>query len=419
MSGEPEELKLGNLLNYFGLITDQDVTKGLALSQQTGLPLGKCLSMLDLLNPATIRAAIEAQSMIKDGLLELYDAREAMGMVYRKKWMLSDALIGLGVEAYASKGTRLGELLSAARCINVEQLDMSLRVSDTSGLPLGRVLLLLNRISSPSLELALSLQKEVRLGQLNLEQAQSRLEKELIPPVHGNDSNSGPGSASGLSSGSSGQKIKLGEMLVLARLLTPTEVMSAVDMAQANDKMIGEVLIEMGWLSEDLLTATLKLQEMIWKSQLSAAKAADLLSVIHKTNVSLEQAVKDTNSLPNEVQRNLQFLDFLRLSGYLSRESTKNVIGEIMANPDLISMIMKNAQRTEELSSGYLKEAIKQSFRDASMLANILRHLKPKEEQVIESGLAIHELLQRGKLTLEQALINFAMRKNQIENESD
>ncbi len=105
MSGEPEELKLGNLLNYFGLITDQDVTRGLALSQQTGLPLGKCLSMLDLLNPATIRAAIEAQSMIKDGLLELYDAREAMGMVYRKKWMLSDALIGLGVEAYASKGT--------------------------------------------------------------------------------------------------------------------------------------------------------------------------------------------------------------------------------------------------------------------------------------------------------------------------
>ncbi len=407
MSGEPEELKLGNLLNYFGLITDQDVTRGLALSQQTGLPLGKCLSMLDLLNPATVRAAIEAQSMIKDGLLELYDAREAMGMVYRKKWMLSDALIGLGVEAYASKGTRLGELLSAARCINDEQLDMSLRVSDTSGLPLGRVLLLLNRISSPSLELALSLQKEVRLGRLDLGQAQNKLEKELIPPAPISDSSLG------------GQKIKLGEMLVLARLLTPTEVMSAVDMAQANDKMIGEVLIEMGWLSEDLLTATLKLQEMIWKSQLSAAKAADLLNVIHKTNISLEQAVKDTNSFPNDVQRNLQFLDFLRLSGYLSRESTKNVISEIMANPDLIAMIMKNAQRTDELSSGYLKEAIKQSFRDASMLANILRHLKPKEEQVIESGLAIHELLQRGKLTLEQALINFAMRKNQIENESD
>lgn len=405
MSGDPEELKLGSLLNYFGLVSKEDVARGLALSKQTGLPLGKCLSMLDLLNPATIRASIEAQSMIKDGLLELYDAREAMGMVYRKKWMLSDALIGLGVEAYASKGTRLGELLSAAHFINDDQLEMSLRVSDTSGLPLGRVLLLLNRISTPSLELALNLQKEVRLGQLDLSQAQTKLEKELVPPVPQPDSN--------------GQKIKLGEMLVLARLLTPTEVLSAVEMAQANDKMIGEVLIEMGWLSEDLLTATLKLQEMIWKSQLSSSKAADLLSLIHKTNVSLEQAVKDTNSVPNDVQRNLLFLDFLRLSGYLSRESTKNVISEIMANPDLISMIMKNAQRTEELSSGYLKEAIKQSFRDASMLANILRHLKPNEEQVIESGLAIHELLQRGKLTLEQALINFAMRKNQIENEPD
>ena len=405
MSGEPEELKLGSLLTYFGLVSKEDVSRGLALSTQTGLPLGKCLSMLDLLNPATIRASIEAQSMIKDGLLGLYDAREAMGMVYRKKWMLSDALIGLGVEAYASKGTRLGELLSAAHCINDDQLDMSLRVSDTSGLPLGRVLLLLNRISTPSLDLALSLQKEVRLGNLNLAQAQERLEKELIPPVVPPDSN--------------GQKIRLGEMLVQARLLTPSEVMSAVEMAQANDKMIGEVLIDMGWVSEDLLTATLKLQEMIWKSQLSLAKAADLLNMIHKTNVSLEQAVKDTNSVPNDVQRNLLFLDFLRLSGYLSRESTKNVIGEIMANPDLISMIMKNAQRTEELSSGYLKEAIKQSFRDPSMLANILRHLKPKDEQIIESGLAIHELLQRGKLTLEQALINFAMRKNQIENEPD
>ncbi len=404
MSGEPEELKLGNLLNYFGLVSMKDVAKGLTLSQQTGLPLGKCLTMLDLLNPATIRAAIEAQSMIKDGLLEMPDAREAMGMVYRKKWMLSDALIGLGVEAYASKGTRLGELLSSAKCINNDQLEMSLRVSDTSGLPLGRVLLLLNRITTPSLDLALSLQKEVRSGQIELVKAQKQLEKEIKPPPEKE---------------SNGQKIRLGEILVLASLLTPTEVMSAVDMAQANDKMIGEVLIEMGWVSEDLLTATLKLQEMVWKNQLTPSKAADLLAIIHKTNVSLDQAVKETNSLPNDIQRSLQFLDFLRLSGYISRESTKNVIGEIMGNPDLIAMIMKNAQRTQELSSGYLKEAIKQSFRDAQMLANILRHLNPKDEQVIESGLAIHELLQRGKLTLEQSLINFAMRKNEIQNESE
>lgn len=404
MPVEPEELKLGNLLHYFGLVTQKDVAKGLVLSEQTGLPLGKCLTMLDLLNAATIRAAIEAQSMIKDGLLVKEDAREAMGMVYRKKWMLSDALIGLGVEAYASKGTRLGELLSSARCINNEQLEMSLRVSDTSGLPLGRVLLLLNRISTPSLNLALSLQKEVRAGQIELLEAQNRLESEIVPPP--------PVEANG-------QKIRLGEMLILAKLLTPTEVMSAVDMAQANDKMIGEVLIEMGWISEDLLTATLKLQEMIWKNQLTSAKAADLLAVIQKTNVSLEEAVKETNSLPNEIQRNLLFLDFLRLSGYLSRESTKNVISEIMGNPDLIALIMKNAQRTEELSSGYLKEAIKQSFRDAQMLSNILRHLKQGDEQVIESGLAIHELLQKGKLTLEQSLINFAMRKHQIENEPE
>lgn len=404
MSVEPEELRLGNLLHFFGLVAQKDVARGLALSEQTGLPLGKCLTMLDLLNPSTIRAAVEAQSMIKDGLLGKEDAREAMGMVYRKKWMLSDALIGLGVEAYASKGTRLGELLYSAKCINSEQLEMSLRVSDTSGMPLGRVLLLLNRISTPSLNLALALQKEVRAGQIDLEKAQIKLEKEIVPPP---------------AIESNGQKIKLGEILVLAKLLTQREVLSAVDMAQANDKMIGEVLIEMNWISEDLLTATLKLQEMVWKNQLAVSKAADLLAVINKTNISLDEAVRETKSLPNDIQRNLLFLDFLRLSGYLSRESTKNVISEIMGNPDLIAMIMKNAQRTQELSSGYLKEAIKQSFRDAQMLANILRHLKKGDEQVIESGLAIHELLQKGKLTLEQSLINFAMRKHQIENESE
>ncbi|MGD9682988.1 MAG: hypothetical protein AB7W16_17505 [Candidatus Obscuribacterales bacterium] len=402
MTNSPDELKLGSLLSHFGVVSEQDVRRGLVLSKHTGLPLGKCLVMLDITVPEVVRAAVEAQSMLKDNLIDMESASEAMGVVQRKKWTLPDALIVLGVDAYASRGTRLGELLASSQHLTAEQLDIALRASDTSGLPLGRVLILLDKLNASSLSLALELQHDVRAGKVERGSAVDRLKQEKPEP--------------GASvSAEDAKKIKVGELLVSASVLSEAEVLSAVQMAKANDKMVGEVLIEMGWLTEELLTVSLRLQEMIWSGGVSAKRASRSLQQICSSGLNPDESLKELGLAPSSLQKDLTYCDFLRLSGYLSRDAMKNIIRDIMSSPEMVALVMRHARSSGEMSSNYLKEAIKLSFRDSELLARLIKEVRPKDAYLMDSGLIMHELLKNGKLTLDQALINFTIRRNGLE----
>ncbi len=402
MKIDTEKLMLGELLCFFDVIQEKDVKRGLVLAKHTGLPLGKCLVMLDVVTPEVIRAAVEAQSMLKDGLIGRDDAKEAMGVVYRKKWTLTDALIVLGVDAYATRGTRLGELLYSADHLNTEQLDIALRAVDSSGLPLGRVLLLLDRLNMTSLNMALELQKEVRWSKLERSDAIAKLKE--VKGSKQRDFN-------GLENP---DKIRIGELLVAAALLKSVEVESAVQIAQANDKMLGQVLIEMGWISEELLAATLRLQEMVWNGGVSANRAANVLDKISHSGQSADDGLKEAGLATSKLQMDLSFCDFLRFSGYLSRDSMKIIIRDVMGDPEMVALVMKHARKTGDVNSNYLKEAIKIGFRDTKLLSDMLRHVRKKDSDLIDSAMVMHELLKSGKLTLDQALINFTIRRDGI-----
>lgn len=393
---------LGELLCFFGVVHEKDVKRGLVLAKHTGLPLGKCLVMLDVVTPEVIRASVEAQSMLKDGLIDREGAKEAMGVVYRKKWTLTDALIVLGVDAYATRGTRLGELLHSAEHLNSEQLEIALRAGDSSGLPLGRVLLLLDRLSIASLNMALELQKEVRWSKLERADAIDKLKN-----IRGQKARDFNGAADP-------DKIRIGELLVAASLLKSVEVDSAVQIAQANDKMLGEVLIEMGWISEDLLSATLRLQEMVWSGGVSANRAANVLDKISSSGQSADDGLKEAGLATSQLQKELSFCDFLRFSGYLGRDSMKVIIRDIMSDPEMVALVMKHARKSGEMSSDYLREAIKIGFRDTQLLSDMLHHVRAKDADLLDSALVMHELLRAGKLTLDQALINFTIRRDGI-----
>lgn len=402
MEKNEESYMLGELLCFFGVVHEKDVKRGLVLAKHTGLPLGKCLVMLDVVTPEVIRASVEAQSMLKDGLIDREGAKEAMGVVYRKKWTLTDALIVLGVDAYATRGTRLGELLHSAEHLNSEQLEIALRAGDSSGLPLGRVLLLLDRLSIASLNMALELQKEVRWSKLERADAIDKLKN-----IRGQKARDFNGAADP-------DKIRIGELLVAASLLKSVEVDSAVQIAQANDKMLGEVLIEMGWISEDLLSATLRLQEMVWSGGVSANRAANVLDKISSSGQSADDGLKEAGLATSQLQKELSFCDFLRFSGYLGRDSMKVIIRDIMSAPEMVALVMKHARKSGEMSSDYLREAIKIGFRDTQLLSDMLHHVRSKDADLLDSALVMHELLRAGKLTLDQALINFTIRRDGI-----
>lgn len=360
--------------------------------------------MLDFVTSEVVRAAIEAQSMIKDSLLDAEAAREAMGVVHRKRWTLSDALIVLGVDAYATRGTRLGELLLSADHLSSMQVDIALKASDSSGLPLGRVLVLLSKLSEPSLDLALNLQREVRFGKVDRAVAVDQLRKEKVLF-----------SAEGRDGDADDKRLRIGELLIASNLLSEADVQSAVEMAKANDKMMGEVLIEMGWVSPELLTAALRLQEMVWSGGISIYRATSALKHIDKSGLNAEEGLQRTGLKPSEFQKQVSFCDFLRLSGYLTKDSMKDIVQMVMSNPELIGAVMKNARKDSNVGKDYLREAIKVSFKNTELLGFLLSHAKPDDRALIDSAMIMHELLQSGKLTLDQAVVNFTIRQNGLE----
>jgi hypothetical protein len=173
---------LGEFLLELELVSSQCLQRGSKLSSRIKMPLGMSLILLESLDHSTLRAVMEALTLVKDNLITVEVARECLQIVIRNDWTLVDALVIHGIDAHCVKKTRLGELVGSARAWNDDQMTIMLRAADIAGLPLGKVLVLADELSNPYLQLALDVQKQIRLGGMDrdnaIEMLQSHLKKE-------------------------------------------------------------------------------------------------------------------------------------------------------------------------------------------------------------------------------------------------
>ncbi|MGH9553884.1 MAG: hypothetical protein ACRD3W_31190, partial [Terriglobales bacterium] len=193
-----EDLRLGRLLLSLELVKEDDLEHALGLSFETRLPLGKILVMTERLSDATLKTVVDAQWMLRDKLVTFEEASTAVDIAKRNRWTLADAMIVMGCPAFTSKGTRLGELLIASDVVAAGDLEETLNAAAQSGLPLGRVMLIMDTLPEDMLDVALKLQSDLRLGSCDAEEALEELRraKGRVPQIHRNGA-------------------KLGELLVL------------------------------------------------------------------------------------------------------------------------------------------------------------------------------------------------------------
>src|SRR5262249_40664014 len=91
-------------------------------------------------------------------------------------------------------------------------------------------------------------------------------------------------------------KMKLGELFICAEILTDNELEEAIDDSKSTEKMLGEILLEKRWISQDILTAALRLQALLWDNVISLRKATDVLREAH-TLAGSPGGVKDIDGL--------------------------------------------------------------------------------------------------------------------------
>ncbi|HEY9788855.1 MAG TPA: hypothetical protein V6D22_00560 [Candidatus Obscuribacterales bacterium] len=374
-----KEMRFGSLLVQLGLISEHDLMEASQLAVELGLPLGKVLVMSDFITDEQLGALVQAQSMLKDQVLEIELAKLAIEIVSRQHIPFAEALGEAGwIEPRVISTNKLGKLLLDARILSELDLKRALENARESGLPLGRVLSVSGQLSEPLLVSCLNAQVLLRDGKINRDQAvkalaaaharQTSFEQALVevgeykaPPR---------------------VRIKLGEMFVLAGLLSEETMMDVIEQGLITEEPIGQVLLKGGHVNAHQLEAALKLQEMVDNGSLNPLASAEVLKQICARNMTVLEAVAELQT-PKEIpQVQLSLPDLLKLAGVISEEDVLEAFRRSLQNPQIIGRIL--------MMTGFVNE------------------------HTLEVALQCQHLIKEGTLREDQALIalNYCSRMN-------
>ncbi len=349
-------IRIGELLTSLGLVSTKDLNEALQISRDTGLPVGRVLTMSSFITDLQLNAALRAQALLNDGLITMEEVSKAMDLTILNSLPFDEALSKIGWLNPGTSSSKLGELLVGAELTTEEQMESALRQSITTGLPMGRLLVLSGILTDALLTAALTAQILVRDAKLSKEDAIASLKaaKKRQVPIEV------PLVEKGFYELPARQGVRLGELLSASGLISESEVLNAVEVGLLEQKPIGQVLMERSPVSETVLEAALKLQKDIASEAVAMDQAAQALFLVHTDGISLQAALSKVQSLITKKDGSPPLAQFLRLVRSISNDDIKRAMEFAIRDPELFSMIgiragiideptLKLAQKCEEL----------------------------------------------------------------------
>ncbi len=363
-------VRLGDLLTGAGLLKAEDLRQAMIIAKTQSLPVGRVLIMSGFIIEPHLQAAVQAQSMLKDGLIDLETALGSLRVISRDNVQLDQALSKMGWAQPVNQVTnKLGELLFEAGIVTRAQLEQSLVQGESSGLPLGRVLVINGMLSEQLLSSTLNAQILVRDKRVTREQAISSLKAALIRQVpfeqHLEET--------GVSLHPASETVRLGELLVMAKLLDEEKLMQAVELGLVNEQPIGQVLVKNGMVSENVLATALTIQSMVVRGELRKSQSGRVLELVNQEHISLAEAVERVQPTPPRDATNLPLYQFLQLAGVIGPKD--------------------------------IEEALKMGSRDTNLMGQMLMMTGALDQNLLGIAMKCSQLMERGILKTEQAVI--------------
>ncbi len=363
-------VRLGDLLTGAGLLKAEDLRQAMLIAKTQSLPVGRVLIMSGFIIEPHLQAAVQAQSMLKDGLIDLETALGSLRVISRDGLSLDQALSKMGWAQPVNQVTnKLGELLIEAGLVSRAQLEAALVQGESTGLPLGRVLVTNGWLSEQLLSSALNAQILVRDRRVSRDQAISSLRAALERQVPIEQTLA----ETGVSLHLANETVRLGELLVMAKLLDEEKLMQAVELGLVNEQPIGQVLVKNGMVSETVLQTALAIQSMVTKGELRKVQCGRVLELVNTEKLSLAEAVERVQPTPPRETSNLPLYQFLQLAG---------VIGP----PDI-------------------EEALKVGSRDSNLMGQMLMMTGALDQNLLGIAMNCSSLMAQGILKTEQAVI--------------
>jgi len=348
MSKRSTPVLIGDLLVKSELVSLGQFADAMPISLKTGLPVGRVLVGSGFLTEPEFKAAVTAQSLVRENLLPMEMAINSLRLARQQRLTFDEALRQIGWRSeYYEATNRLGDLIVDAGCMKASDLEGALDACFTSGLPLGRVLVLRGVCNEMLTYAALTAQVLLREGNITREQALEGLKIVNQRKITMEESLDQQGLIA-----KRGHTIRLGELLMLASLVSEIDLLSAVERGMLDEQPIGQVLVRVGLITEQTLEQALQLQNLVTRAQLRPLDAAEVLKKVRKTGVSIEKAIAElsgTGASGNGFDV-MEMPELLRAAGLLAHTDMIKSIDQSSATGVPVEQVLMNSHLVDQVT---------------------------------------------------------------------
>lgn len=260
MSQTSQIPNIQDLLFKSGIITQDQLARAMASSARTGESISKILVKNNIVTEETMRTAALAHGLIHENLISVDLATDVIFKSVVEEISLEEAFEKLGITPdFHLVSARLSQILRESKVINEQDLDSAIEASLSSGLPLGRVLVIRNVVPEAIAYAALSAQMYIKEGKITSQKAIEALRLTVQKQL----SLDSALKELGYMPTSRMEPFRLGELLVAADLVSEIDLLSAVEKRLGEDLPIGQILLRHNLITNGLLQKALKLQDLV------------------------------------------------------------------------------------------------------------------------------------------------------------
>jgi hypothetical protein len=267
-------------------------------------------------------------------------------------------------------GTRLGDLLTAAGVLKLEQLQEAVRIARQQSLPVGRVLIMYGYLSGLQLQAALHLQSmlkdnlidhSVALRVLGLIASNNISVSEALQQI-GWEANEGT------------KTNKLGELLLASGIIDDAALNLGLKHSEVAGIPLGRVLVNLGAVSEQLLSSVLTAQMLVREGKISREKAVQGLMAAKERQIPIEQSLQEVAQIQLPLRPGVRLGQLLSLAGLLEERDLMQALelGLIQEQPIGRMLLSLNLVSEENLLKALEAQALVAEGMDIDQAASIL-----------------------------------------------
>ena len=234
---------------------------------------------------------------------------------------------------------KLGELLIDLGVFTDEQIQETIQIAMQIGLPLGRALILSNKLREEQLRIILQIQSLLRDNILDIPTAKKVLHAVRFDGLPLSEALQKCG-ISHKNGDDTVKKSKLASLLLDAGLVSEAEVSEAIKVGYETGTPVGRILVVSGCINHNVLARALEIQVMLREGKMSQSEAVELLKAESLRVLPVDQSAEQRGLSQQEPNKRVRLGELLMLSGVLNEGDMLNVLELGLTSPKPLGDIL-------------------------------------------------------------------------------